>query len=100
MNKNLPVLIVADRAEQFLRHDLREADHGVEGRAQLMADIGEKLRFGAVGGFGLQLSSLRLRESDTEHPECIGGYLRSDVAACPEIVGTVQPWGGGILESG
>lgn len=54
----------------------------------------------AVGGFGLQLSSLRLRESDTEHPECIGGYLRSDVAACPEIVGTVQPWGGGILESG
>ena len=33
-------------------HDLREADDGVERRAELVADIGEELRLGAVGVLG------------------------------------------------
>ena len=46
---------VAERAEQTLLHHLGEADHGIERRAQLMADIGEELRLGAVGGLGAVL---------------------------------------------
>jgi hypothetical protein len=46
---------VTERAEQTLLHHLGEADHGIERCAQLMADIGEELRFGAVGGLCLIL---------------------------------------------
>ena len=46
---------VAERAEQTLLHHLGEADHGVERGAQLVADIGEELGFGAVGGLGAVL---------------------------------------------
>ncbi len=43
---------MAERAEQRLLHHLGEADHGVQRRAQLVADIGEELGLGAVGGLG------------------------------------------------
>ena len=46
------VLGMAERAEQRLLHHLGEADDGVERRAQLVADIGEELGFGAIGRFG------------------------------------------------
>ena len=38
--------------EGSLPHHVGEADDGVQGRAQLVAHIGEKTAFGAVGGFG------------------------------------------------
>ena len=49
------ILLVADRAEHFRRHDLGEADDGVEWRAQLVAHIGEEARFRLVGLFGAGL---------------------------------------------
>ncbi len=44
-----PVAVVADGAEQFVPHDLREADDGVERRAQLVAHVREELRLRVVG---------------------------------------------------
>ena len=46
------VLRRAERPEQLRLEDLREAEDGVQGRAQLVADIGEELRLGGVGGLG------------------------------------------------
>ena len=43
---------VVHRAMGAADHQLGEADDGVERRAQLMADIGEELRLGAIGRFG------------------------------------------------
>jgi hypothetical protein len=40
----------------------------------------------AIGAFGWQLCTLRLRENDIEHPVCINGYLISDVIANPSLV--------------
>ena len=45
----------AERAEHARLHDLREADDGVERRAQLVADIGEELGLGPVGVLGAVL---------------------------------------------
>ena len=42
----LPVALVADRAELFLRHDLGKADDGVERRSDLVADLGEEVGLG------------------------------------------------------
>ncbi len=42
----------ADRTENFLGHDFREADNRVQRRAQLMAHIGEEGRLGPVGLLG------------------------------------------------
>ena len=56
---------VAERAEQPLLHHLGKADHGVERRAQLVADIGEELGLRPVGGFGaILLERIFLREID------------------------------------
>ena len=46
------ILGMAERTEQRLLHHFGEADHGVERRAQLVADIGEELGLGAVGRLG------------------------------------------------
>ena len=46
---------VAERAEHARLHDLGEADDGVERRAQLVAHIGEELRFRLVGVLGAGL---------------------------------------------
>ena len=51
----LGVLGRAERTEHPRLHDLREADDGVERRAQFVADIGEELRLGAVGLLGAVL---------------------------------------------
>ena len=45
----------AERAEHAGFHDLGEADDGVERRAQLVAHIGQELRFGLVRLFGARL---------------------------------------------
>ena len=42
-------------AEHARLHDFREADDGVERRAQLVTDIGEELGLGAVGLLGAVL---------------------------------------------
>ena len=56
---------MAERAEQTLLHHLGEADYGVERGAQLVADIGEELGFGAVGGLGaVLLNRVFLRKVD------------------------------------
>ena len=41
------------RAQQLVRDRLREADNGVERRAQLVAHIGQEVALGAVGQLGL-----------------------------------------------
>ena len=46
------VFFRAQRTEGLASHQLREADDGVERRAQLVAHIGEEFRLGAVGGLG------------------------------------------------
>ena len=51
----LLVLGRAELAEHARLHDLREADDGVERRAELVADIGQELRLGAVGVLGAVL---------------------------------------------
>src|SRR5215212_2244271 len=49
----LGVFVRAQRAEDAALHHLREADDGVERRAQLVAHIGEEFGFRAVRAFGL-----------------------------------------------
>ena len=41
------VAVVADRPEAFLQHHLGKADDGVEGRADLVADLGEEVGLSA-----------------------------------------------------
>jgi hypothetical protein len=49
----LAVALVADRSEALLHHHFGEAEDGVEGVADLVADAGEKLRLGGGRGVGL-----------------------------------------------
>ena len=49
------VFVGAERAEHAQLHDLREADDGVERRAQLVAHIGEEFRLRLVGFLGAGL---------------------------------------------
>src|SRR3546814_12481875 len=51
------VLRAAERAQQLALHDFREADDGVQRRAQLMAHVGQELRLGAVGELGALLGA-------------------------------------------
>ena len=51
----LPVAGAADRTEDLVLDDLREADDGVERRAQLVAHLGEELRAAALGQLGVGL---------------------------------------------
>src|SRR5829696_8638513 len=44
MSQVVLVAFVADRSEAFLEHHLGKADDGVERRADLAADLGEKFR--------------------------------------------------------
>ena len=46
------VTLVADRTETLLQHHFGEAQNGVQGRADLVADLGEKIRFRSACGFG------------------------------------------------
>src|SRR3546814_7618590 len=43
------VVVVADRPEDLLQDELREADDGVQRRAQLVAHGGQEVALGAVG---------------------------------------------------
>ena len=52
MGAIVAVLFRTQGPEGLASHKLREADDGVERRAQLMAHIGEEFRLGAVGGLG------------------------------------------------
>ena len=47
------IVLVAERTEGLPVHDVREADDRVQGRAQLMAHIGEEFALGVVGLVGL-----------------------------------------------
>ncbi len=47
--------------ERGLRQDLRHADHAVHGRADFVADVGEKIALGAIGGFRRELGIERRR---------------------------------------
>src|SRR5258708_27671977 len=49
------VAIVADRPETLLAHDVGEADDGVQGRADFVAYLGEKIGFGGARLLGLAL---------------------------------------------
>ena len=46
------VALVADRAEALLQHHFGKAQNGVQGRADLMADLGEKIGLGGARGLG------------------------------------------------
>ena len=46
------VALVADRAETLLQHHFRKAQNGVQGRADLVADLGEKIGLGGARGLG------------------------------------------------
>src|SRR6185437_3445769 len=48
----LAVFVGAERAEHRRFHDLGEANDGVKQRAQFVAHVGQKLRFGRIGLFG------------------------------------------------
>src|ERR1700730_12065913 len=79
--KKLPGL--ADRPEDLAVDHLREADDGVEWRAQLMAHIGEKFGFGAAGDLGhfLGLAKLALRPAPLQLETGARGDQPGDVAA-------------------
>ncbi len=51
----LDVFRRTERAEHPRFHDLREANDGVQRRAQLVGDVGQELGLGAVGGLGAVL---------------------------------------------
>ena len=55
-------LFLVQLAEQSLTQDFREADDGIERRAQLMRHVGEELRLVPVGGFDLPALVLDLTE--------------------------------------
>src|SRR3546814_3425749 len=46
------VVVAADRPEDLLQDELREADDGVQRRAQLVAHGGQEVALGAVGHLG------------------------------------------------
>ena len=46
------VTLVADRTETLLQHHFGKAQNGVQRRADLMADLGEKIGFRSACGFG------------------------------------------------
>src|SRR6476661_10084178 len=49
----VPIALLPQSAKQLPIEDLRESDHGVERRPELMAHIGEELRLGAGGALCL-----------------------------------------------
>ncbi len=72
-----------------LHHHFGKADDGVQGRAQLVADVGEELGFGAVGLFGgllgdaqrvvgatVLLLEAAFLEAAVEHGQKLGGLGR------------------------
>ena len=65
----------ADRPHRLILDDLGEADDRVQGRAQLMAHIGEELRFRLVGGLGAFLAVLQL-EIDLPQADAFLGQTR------------------------
>ena len=56
----LPVAFIADGAEALVHHHFGKTDNGVERRADFMADLGEKFRFGDRGLFGCLLGAVKL----------------------------------------
>ena len=46
-------VLLGHRPEQRLPHDIREAHDGVQGRAQLVAHIGQEARLAGIGGLGV-----------------------------------------------
>jgi hypothetical protein len=72
-----------------LAHDLREADDGVERRAQLVAHVGQENALGAVGRFGVahrdrQCAAVRSltwssRWSRWRSSSCLGALALADV---------------------
>src|SRR5690349_11227349 len=75
------IALLADRAERLPENDVREADDGVERRAQLVAHIGEDLGFRAVGSFGsllcltqCVLAALALGEIGIDGDEAAAGH--------------------------
>ena len=65
-------------AGQAERQHIGEADDRVQGRAQLMAHIGEELRFGDIGRLGRDLGVAQT---------ALGQHLRGDVARRAAIAG-------------
>ena len=57
----LPVAVVADGAEALLRHQLGEANDGVERVPDLVAHLGEELRLGGRLPLGLEARRNQLR---------------------------------------
>ena len=53
-------LALVERAEHLLAQHVREADDGVQRRAQFVAHIGQELRFHAIGLFGADLGQMQL----------------------------------------
>ena len=54
---------VVEFAEHAARHQFREADDGIERRAQLVAHVGEELQLGAIGAFSFRfLFKIPLRQ--------------------------------------
>src|SRR5581483_6943320 len=56
----IAVTLIADRSEALVHHHLREADDGVERRADLVADLGEKLGLAGDRLVGLALGFVQL----------------------------------------
>ncbi len=81
------ILRAAERAEELLAHDLREADDGVERGAQLVADIGEEVRFRAAGDLGRLLrgeqrllAGLQIGDVGADaHHRAVGGPVVADL---------------------
>ena len=53
----LPITLVPQRPQRLVLQDLREADHSVERRAQLVAGVRQKLRLSPVRQFGALLGA-------------------------------------------
>src|SRR3954469_24499873 len=54
------ILLIRERAETLEPHDLGKAENGVEGRSDLVADLGEELGFLSAGALGLFLGFAKL----------------------------------------
>src|SRR5579862_1314281 len=86
---------VAVRAEELARDDLREADDGVQRRAQLVTHIGEEARLGGARGLGRLLGAVRIllavldrgEVADEEDEAAVAGAraLAPDPAAVLEL---------------
>src|SRR3546814_2447831 len=74
------VLRAAERAQQLALHDFREADDGVQRRAQLMAHVGQELRLGAVGELGALLGADQRLLRSEEHTSELQSLMRISYA--------------------